>query len=95
MSDCDEIAIVTDNFLIKKTNTIATNVTSTASISCHIKKVRRLLYFSYSLTNDHITIDSYYYFLSLYKTKMYNIKWKIMSFEKFGLKIVCAIISRT
>ena len=58
----------------KKTNAIATNVTSTASINYHCKKNKRLLYFAYSSISDHIIIDNYYYLLSLCKTKRYNIK---------------------
>ena len=38
MTECDEIIIDKDNVPTKKT--IATNVTSTASINCHSKKVR-------------------------------------------------------
>ena len=37
---CDEIVIVMDIVSIKKTETIATNVTSTASINFHHEKVR-------------------------------------------------------
>ena len=40
MTDCDEIVIVMDIVLTKKTNTVATNVRSIASINCHIKNVR-------------------------------------------------------
>ena len=40
VTDCDEIVIALDNLLAKKTNTIATNVTSAASINWHSKKVR-------------------------------------------------------
>ena len=40
MTECDEIIIVMDNVSTKKTNTITTNVASTASINCHSKKVR-------------------------------------------------------
>ena len=41
MTECDKIMIVMDNASsTEKTNTIATNVTSTASINCHSKKVR-------------------------------------------------------
>ena len=40
VTKCDEIAIVMNNLSTKKTNTIAINVTSTASINCHGKKVR-------------------------------------------------------
>ena len=39
VTECDEIVIVKDIILMKKTNTIVTNVTSTASINCHSKKV--------------------------------------------------------
>ena len=35
-----------DNVSTKKTNTVATNVMSAASINCHSKKSKRLLYFS-------------------------------------------------
>ena len=40
VTECDEIIIILDIVSTKKTNTIATNVTSTASINCHSKKVR-------------------------------------------------------
>ena len=39
VTKCDEIVIVMNNFSTKKTNTITTNITSTASINCHSKKV--------------------------------------------------------
>ena len=38
MTQCDEIIIIMDNVSTKKT--IATNVTSSASINCHSTKVR-------------------------------------------------------
>ena len=38
--ECDEIIIVMNTLSTKKPNTIATNVTSTASTNCHNKKVR-------------------------------------------------------
>ena len=38
--ECDEIITVMDIVSTKKINTIAANVTSTASINCHSKKVR-------------------------------------------------------
>ena len=40
VTKCDEIVIAINNLSTKKTNTITTNVTSTASINCHSKKVR-------------------------------------------------------
>ena len=40
VTECDEIVIVMDNLSTKKTYTITVNVTSTASINCHSKKVR-------------------------------------------------------
>ena len=40
MSECDEIVIAMDIASTKKTNTITTNVTSSASINCHGKKLR-------------------------------------------------------
>ena len=90
----------------KKTNTIATNAMSTASITCLSKNVRDcyilrtvllviMLHFAYSFISHHFTVVNYYYLLSLCKTKRYNIKWKIMSFKKFVLRIICVIISMT
>ena len=40
MTECYEILVVMNNLPTEKTNTIATNVLSTASINCHSKKVR-------------------------------------------------------
>ena len=40
VTECDEIVFIMNIVSTKKTNTIATNVTSTASINCHSKKVR-------------------------------------------------------
>ena len=68
VTECDEIIIVWDNLSTKNTNTIATNVTSTASINWHNKKVRHC-YISHDFISDHINIDNYYYWLSLCKTK--------------------------
>ena len=76
-------------------NAIEANVASTASINCHSKKSKRLLYLAYSFISDHITIENYYYLSILCKTKRYNIKWKIMNFKKFVVKIVRVIISMT
>ena len=39
VTECDEIITVVDILSIKKTNTIATNVTSTPLINCHSKIV--------------------------------------------------------
>ena len=39
VTKCDEIIIAIDNVSTKKTNTITTNLMSTASINCHKKKV--------------------------------------------------------
>ena len=40
VTKCDEIITVMDNVSIKKTNTIARNVTSSTSINCNSKKIR-------------------------------------------------------
>ena len=40
MTKCDQFVLVMYISPTKETNTIATNVTSTASITCHSKKVR-------------------------------------------------------
>ena len=62
LNECDEITIVIDNIdnlSTKKTNTIETemaNVTSTASINCHSKKVR----YSYILHTVLLVISFIY-----------------------------------
>ena len=66
MAECDEIVIVMDNLSTektKKTNTIATNVLSPASINCYNTKRKGLLYFTDSFISDHITVDNYYYYI--------------------------------
>ena len=40
MTKCEEIVNDMDNLSIKKTNTMAANNTSVATINCHSKKVR-------------------------------------------------------
>ena len=54
---------------------------STASINCHSKKVRHCYILHTVLLSNHITIDNYYYLLSLCKTRRYNIKWEIMNLK--------------
>ena len=111
MTECDEIVIVMDNVSTKTANTIATkkintlatritsttatNVTSTTSINYHSKKVRECYIFHTAVLVIILrliitTICSYYP-----KTKMYNIKWKIIYFKKFVLKMVHLVISMT
>ena len=80
VTECDEVITVMDNVSTKKTNTLATNVTSTASTSGHSQKVR-LLYFTDNFISDYITVNNYFYLLSLCKTKRYNMKWKIMNLK--------------
>ena len=66
VAECDEIIIVMDNLSTektKKTNTIATNVLSPASIICYKTKSKGLLYFTDSFISDHITVDNYYYYI--------------------------------
>ena len=60
---CDEIISVVDTVSTKMTDTIATNVMSTASINYQSKKVRDCYYF----ISDHISIDNCYYLISLCK----------------------------
>ena len=84
-----------NNLSTKWTKTMKTNVTNTASINFHSRKSTRLLYFTYDFISDHINIDNYCYLLSFCKTKRYSVKWKIMNFKKFVLKIVIVIISMT
>ena len=65
MIECDEIITVLDIVSTKMTNTIATNVTSTASINCHSKKLR-VYYILYAILSVFIlpliiTIICYHY----------------------------------
>ena len=75
--DWDEIIFVIDIVSTKKTNTIATNVKSTAWINCQSKKVRDC-YILHTILSTIIlpliiTIICYYY-----AKQKHNIKWKIM-----------------
>ena len=85
--------IVMDNVSTKKTNTVATNIASTASINCQSKKNKTLLYFAQSFISDHITIDNCYYLLSLCKTRKHNVKMKTNEIKKVYVKILHVIIS--
>ena len=79
MTECVEMMTVLDNVSTKAKNTIATNVTSTASINCQSKKVRDC----YILHIVLLTIISLLIVIincySLCKTKRHDIKWKIMN----------------
>ena len=55
VTECDEIIIVMDNLSTKRTNTIATNVTSTASINWQSKIVRESL--KSGITDIFLTIS--------------------------------------
>ena len=57
VTECDEIVIVMDVESTKKTNTIATNVMSAASIYCHSKKVRDcyILHTCFSLAQKNMS----------------------------------------
>ena len=73
--ECDEIITVMDIVSTKMTNTIATNVTSSASINCHSKRVRdcyilHKVFLAIILLILMILInDNCYFLLSLCKTK--------------------------
>ena len=84
VNKCDGIVIVMDNLSTKKTNAIATNVTSIASVNWHSKKVRDC-YVLHSVLLAFILLYNYYYLLSLCKKK---VKRKIMDLKYFVLKIV-------
>ena len=71
--DWDEILFVVDIVSTKKTDTIATNVTSTAWINCQSKKVRDTILSTIILLLI-ITIICYYYV-----KQKHNMKWKIMN----------------
>ena len=76
--DWDEIIFVVDIVSTKKTNTIATNVTSTAWINCQSKKVRDC-YILHTILSTIIllliiTVICYYYV-----KQKHNMKWKIMN----------------
>ena len=84
MTECDEIINLMDIVSARKTNTIATNLTSTDLTNCQRKR-----YF----IGNHITVGNYYYLLLSYKTRRYNIKRKRMKLKKFVLKIIRVISS--
>ena len=67
----DEIISVMDIVSTKMTNTIAKNVTSTASINCHSKKVRDCYILHTVFISDLITIYNYHYLLLLCTTGRY------------------------
>ena len=83
MTESDEIINLVDIVSAKKTNTIATNVTSTELTNCQRKR-----YF----VGNHITVGNYYYLLLSCKTRRCNIKRKRMKLKKFVLKIIRVII---
>ena len=45
-----------------------------------------MLYFTYSLISDHITIDNCYYLLSLSEAKRYDLNIEINEFKKVRIK---------
>ena len=84
----------------KPINTKATNITSTASINCHSKKVRDChIFFAFSFISNHITIDNYYCLLSLCKAKMHwctnNIKMGNNEIKNVCIKNYMVIIMMT
>ena len=91
--ECDEIISVTDIVSTKKRDTIATNV----SIYCNSRKIRGCFILDTVLLAIIllliITIICYYYAKQKGINAQINIKWKIMNFKKFVLKIVRVIIS--
>ena len=95
---CERIVSLMDIVSMKNKNTIATNVTK----NCHCKKVRyktdcyilHILLLAIILLLI-ITIICYHYAKHRSKKGTNNIKWKIISFKKFVLKIVRVIISVT
>ena len=60
---CNKVIYLIDTVSTKIANTIATNVTKRLQ-----NKKKRFLYLACSFISNHITIDNYYYLLSLCKT---------------------------
>ena len=85
VTECDGIVIARDIVSTKKTNIIATNVTSTVLINCHSKKVKDCYIFHKVLLVIIlllvITVICYHY-----AKKRYNIKWKIIEFKEVRIK---------
>ena len=46
VTECDEVIIVMNNISTKRTNTMTTNVRSTAPMNCQYKKVRDCLFYA-------------------------------------------------
>ena len=64
VTECDEIIIVMDNVSTK--NTVATNITSVASINCHSKKIRFIYFILLTVSSViillmEITVICYHY----------------------------------
>ena len=77
MTECDEIIIAMDVIAIKKTNAIATNVTSTASINCYSKIVGDFyILYTVLLVIILLLIIS---IICYHCVKRYHLKWKIMN----------------
>ena len=92
VTECDEVIIVMDNLSTKNRNTIATNVTSTASTNWHSRKIRGC----YILHTVFLLIILILIIVICYQYPKQKVeKWKIMDFKKFLLKIVRVIISMT
>ena len=93
VTKCDEVVIVMDFASAKKTNTIATNVTSTASINFQSKKLRGC-YILHTVLSVIMLL-----FVSVIICYLQNIKvqYKIETNElkKIVLKIMRVIISMT
>ena len=92
MTEYDEIITAMD--IVSTKVTIATNVTSTASINCHSIKVRDC-YISQAILLEIILLLIIIIVICYHYVKQKGIiwKWKIMKLKKFVLKIVRIIIS--
>ena len=90
VAKCVGNVIVIDNVSTKKTNIIATNITSTASINCHSKKVR-----DYYILHTVLLVIILLLIITIICYHYAKQRGIIQNGKKFILKIVHVIISMT
>ena len=88
VTKCDEVVIVMDFASTKKTNTIATNVTSTASINFQSKKLRGC----YIL---HAVLSVIMLLFAIMRNIKVQYKMETNELKKIVLKMMRVIISMT
>ena len=81
MTECDKIITVMDIVSTRKKNTIAANVTGTASINCHSKNVR-YCYILHTVLSVNILLLIILLFAVIMQNKKVQYKMEINELEK-------------